>query len=132
MCSHSASVTRSHHRKSLPNTCSPPMFLPPRPWRCLMRPTGLPRAAHKARLRALGSGLQALTMTATPIPRRRWMALLSLQDPSESTSTSGHPWRATCARGGATGPAATPTHAVALSEDAARRNPPEGRRIPDG
>ncbi|RHZ91273.1 hypothetical protein D1114_20655 [Cereibacter sphaeroides] len=54
MCCHSASVTRSHHGKSLPNTCCPPMFLPPRTRACLMRPIDLKGAASKGRLRALG------------------------------------------------------------------------------
>ncbi|EKX57999.1 hypothetical protein D516_1092 [Rhodobacter sp. AKP1] len=31
MCCHSASVSQSHHGKSLPNTCCPPMFLPAPP-----------------------------------------------------------------------------------------------------
>ncbi|AZB70758.1 hypothetical protein EBL86_20595 [Cereibacter sphaeroides] len=54
MCCHSASVTRSHHGKSLPNTCCPPMFLPPRTRACLMRPIDLKGAVPKGRLRALG------------------------------------------------------------------------------
>nr|RDS96804.1 hypothetical protein DWF04_05405 [Cereibacter sphaeroides f. sp. denitrificans] len=129
MCCHSASVTRSHHRESLPNTCSPPMFLPPRPRLCLMRPIGLPGAAHKARLRAPGADLQALAMTATPNPRRRRMALLSLQDLGENTSTSGPSVARHSRPRRSHWSGATRTHR-ALSEDAARRNPPGGRRIP--